>query len=108
MAGAPPGSQLGFSRSAARDQLVLASWVDLEEEELAIDQIPVGVEADRLPEDGGRLARRLDRREHVAAAGRLTGLAHRCDRLVDHVRPREHEPAERAAGPVLPLLGLAA
>src|SRR5215472_7278138 len=41
-----------LSRSA-RDQLVLAGRVDLEEEELAVGVVPVRVKADGLPEDRG-------------------------------------------------------
>src|SRR5262249_28603358 len=63
------------SQSAARDQLVLAGRVDLEQEELTVDHIPVGVELDRLPEDRGRLVRLLDLRQHVGAAGVLARLA---------------------------------
>src|SRR5215831_2070725 len=68
------------SRSAARDQLVLAGRVDLEQEELTVDHIPVGIELDRLPEDRGRLVSLLDLRQHVGTARGLAGLADGGDR----------------------------
>src|SRR5215471_1763730 len=91
------------SRSAARDQLVLATRVDLEQEELTVDQIPVRVELDRLPEDRGRLVRVLDLRQHVGAAGGLAGLADGGDGLVDHVCCGVTGRAERAEGAILRL-----
>src|SRR2546429_9904892 len=65
------------SRSAARGQLVLAGRVDLEQEEFTVDQIPMRIELDRLPEDRGRLVRLLDRRPHVGAGPGPAGLVDR-------------------------------
>src|SRR5215469_9150594 len=90
-----PGQLPQLSRSGTGDQLVGAARVDLEQEELAVEHIPVRVEADRLPENGGRLVGGLDRRQHVGAVRRMTGRADRRDRLVDHVRGRERRRAER-------------
>src|SRR5262252_5967892 len=89
----------GLFRRSARDEVVLARRVDLEQEELAVDDVAARGELDRLAEDRRRLARLLDRGQHVGAARRLAGLADRCDRLIDHVLRREHRRAERAEFP---------
>src|SRR6202043_1977694 len=66
----------------ARDQLVLARRVDLEQEELAVDQVAVGVEGDRLAQDRGRLVCLLYCGQHVCPARGLAPLAHPPEGLV--------------------------
>src|SRR5260370_38068619 len=83
-----PGSSPARRRASCREQpiqssrsggnqLVLACGVELEEEELAVDEVPVRAEADRLPQDRGRLIRRLDRGQGVGAGRGLPRIAHR-------------------------------
>src|SRR5215469_6852300 len=88
---------------SARDQVVGALRVDLEEEELAVRQVATGGEADGLTEDGRGLAGRLDGGQHVGAGRRLARLAHRRDGLVHDMRRRVHRRAERAVTDVLGL-----
>src|SRR5262249_34653491 len=84
------------ARGSAGDQLVLGRRVDLEQEELAVDDVAARGELDRLPEDRRGLVRVLDGRHHVAAARGLARLADRRAGLLDHVGRREPRRAERA------------
>src|SRR5215472_4731453 len=63
-----------FQSSRSRgNQLVLACGVELEEEELAVDEVAVRAEADRLPQDRCRLIRRLDCGQDVGAGRGMPG-----------------------------------